>query len=67
MISKDTLVEDIVNIDGVIPYFLQHRVSPITCSGIFPQSLGKLLKIKKVEDPDAFIAELNTFLSEHTK
>ena len=64
MITKDTIVEDIVNIDGVITYFLQHRVSPVTCSGAFPQSLGKLLEIKKVEDPDAFIAGLNAFLSE---
>ena len=63
MITKDTNVEEIMEIDNIIPYFIRHGVSPISCSGAFPQSLGNLLKIKKVADPDAFIAGLNDFIT----
>ncbi len=62
-ITKNTQVEEIVEIDGVIPYFIQHGVSPISCSGAFPQSLGNLLEVKKVADPDAFIDGLNKLIA----
>jgi hypothetical protein len=62
MITRDTQVEDIVEIPGIVSYFIQNGVSPITCSGAFPQTLGRLLEIKKVPDPDAFIDGLNGFL-----
>jgi len=64
MITQDTQVEQIVKIPGVVGYFIQNGVSPVTCSGAFPQTLGRLLEIKKVADPDAFIDGLNRFLSE---
>jgi len=64
MITQDTQVEEIVKIPGVVGYFIQNGVSPVTCSGAFPQTLGRLLEIKKVADPDAFIDGLNRFLSE---
>ena len=64
MITRDTQVEDIVKIPGIVSYCIQHRVSLITCSGAFHQTLGRLLEIKKVPDPDAFIEELNVFLKE---
>jgi hypothetical protein len=63
MVTKDTQVEEIIKIGGVIPYFIQHGVSPISCSGAFSQTLGKLLKIKKIPDPDAFIDGLNVYIS----
>lgn len=63
MITKDTQVEEIMQINGVISYFIQNGVCPISCSGAFPQSLGNLLKVKKVTDPDAFIEGLNAFVS----
>lgn len=62
MITKETPVEDIAEIEGVFEYCLEHRVSLITCSGAFTQTLGKLLEIKRVKDPDAFITGLNAFL-----
>ena len=62
MITRDTQVEEIVNIPGIVSYFIQNGVSPITCSGAFPQTLGRLLEIKKVPDPEAFIDGLNNFL-----
>jgi hypothetical protein len=64
MITRDTQVEDIVDIPGIVGYFIQNGVSPITCSGAFPQTLGRLLEIKKVADPDAFIDGLNAFIKE---
>jgi len=62
MVTKDTLVEDIVNTPGVVSYFIQNGFSPVTCSGAYSQTLGRLLEIKKVSDPDAFIKGLNDFL-----
>jgi len=64
MITKDTLVEEIVDTPGVVSYFIQNGFSPITCSGAYSQTLGRLLEIKKVSDPDAFIEGLNKFLKE---
>jgi hypothetical protein len=66
MISRDTQVEDIVKIPGTVTYFIQEGVSPITCSGAYPQTLGRLLEIKNVPDPDAFIDGLNAFLKERS-
>ncbi len=66
-ITEDTQVEEIMKIKGVISYFIEHGVSPISCSGAFPQSLGKLLSIKKVADPDAFIEGLNAYVAAQTK
>ena len=64
MITRDTQVEQIVRIPGIVSYFIQRGVSPVTCSGAFPQTLGRLLEIKKVPDPKVFIAELNAFLKQ---
>ena len=64
MITKDTPVEDIVKIPGMVTYFIMNGVSLVTCSGAFPQTLGRLLEIKKVSDPDAFIKGLNDYLKE---
>jgi len=64
MITRDTQVEEIVKIPGIISYCIQNGVSPITCSGAYSQTLGRLLEIKKVPDPDAFIDGLNSFLKD---
>ena len=64
MITRDTQVEEIVKIPGIVSYFIQNGFSPITCSGAYSQTLGRLLEIKKVPNPDAFIDGLNGFLKE---
>jgi len=64
MITRNTQVEEIVKIPGIIPYFIGRGVSPITCDGAFPQTIGRLLEIKKVQDPDAFIDGVNAYLRE---
>jgi hypothetical protein len=67
VVTKDTQVEEVVKIKGVISYFIQRGVSPISCSGAFPQSLGNLLSIKKVADPDAFIEGLNEYIASQSQ
>jgi len=62
MVTKDTLVEDIVHIPGVVSYFIQQGVSPVTCTGAYPQNIGRLLEIKKLPNPNAFIEGLSAFL-----
>jgi len=64
VINKDTPVEEIIQKYDVLTYFLENGVSPFGWGDVFPQSLGKLLEIKKVKDPDAFIAGLNKIIEE---
>jgi hypothetical protein len=66
MITRNTQVEEIVKIPGIISYFIKHGVSPITCDGAFPQTIGRLLEIKKAPDPEGFINGLNVYLKELT-
>jgi arylsulfatase A-like enzyme len=63
MITENTQIEEIVQNYDVIPYFIKCGVSPISCSGAFPQSLGNFLRMKKVTDPVAFIDGLNSYIS----
>ncbi|AFV12357.1 hypothetical protein Tph_c21640 [Thermacetogenium phaeum DSM 12270] len=51
----------------VISYFIEQGINPIFCVGAFPGCLGKLLEIKGVPNPDAFIRGLNDYLLERTK
>lgn len=62
MITKDTKVEEMMKIPGIVRYCIQKGFSPITCSDVFPDTLGKLLEIKNVPDPDSFINDLNDYL-----
>jgi len=63
MITKDTLVEDILRQYDVMTYFIKNGVSPFSCAGAYPESLGRLLEIKKVKDADAFIQGLNKYIA----
>jgi hypothetical protein len=55
-------VEDLMRIPGVIAWCIRHGVSPFSCSGAFPGTVGKLLELKGVVDGDKFIHELNDSL-----
>lgn len=63
-ITKDTMVEDVYKVPGILEYCLQNRVTIFTCSGAYPRSFGDLLAIKKVENPEAFLDGLNAYLKE---
>ncbi len=62
MVTKDTPVEEIAEIEGVFEYCLGQGVSLVACSGALSQPLGKLLEVKRIKNPRAFIAGLNSFL-----
>jgi hypothetical protein len=59
MITRETQVEDLMRIPGVLVWCIQQGVSPFSCSGAFPGSFGRLLELKGVKDVDAFIGDLN--------
>ena len=66
MITADTQVEKIMEqYPQMVSYFIQNGVSPISCAGAFPTTIGKLLAIKKVQDIDGFIKGLNDFISKN--
>lgn len=62
MITLDTKVEEITSIPGIVSYCILNGVSLITCSDVFPDTIGKLLETKKVVDTEAFIRGLNVYL-----
>ncbi|HNX30528.1 MAG TPA: hypothetical protein PKM35_02905 [Holophaga sp.] len=62
MVTRETQVEELLRTPGLIAWFIQRGVSPFSCYGAFPDTLGRLLELKRVPDPDAFIRELNVFL-----
>lgn len=63
-ITRDTMVEDVFQIPGVMEYCLMNRVSIFSCAGAYPQSFGRLLENRQVSDPEAFLEGLNAFLAE---
>ena len=66
MITSDMQVEKLMEqYPRAVSYFIQNGVSPISCAGAFPTTLGKLLEMKKVQDIDGFIEGLNDFISKH--
>lgn len=63
LITLETPVEDIVSrYPQAIEYGIMNRVSFVYCVGSFPMTLGDLLKIRKVEDPQGFVDGLNEYL-----
>lgn len=64
MVTPDTLVEEVLDRPGVIAYCIKNGITPFTCSGDYPCSLGKLLETRKHPDPDGFIAGLNALLAQ---
>ncbi|SEA15458.1 hypothetical protein SAMN05660420_01406 [Desulfuromusa kysingii] len=63
-ISKETLVEDILDAyPQCVSYFIMNKVSPFSCAGAFPSTLGEMLKSRKVEDIEGFIHGLNEAIS----
>jgi hypothetical protein len=63
MLTRDTQVEDLMGVPGIIPWLIQRGISPFSCCGAFPDTLGRLLELKGVEDVDGFIRELDETVS----
>jgi hypothetical protein len=51
-----------MNIPGIVSYCIQKGVSLITCSDVFPGTIGKLLEIKNMHNPQSFVDDLNGHL-----
>lgn len=63
-ISLDTPVEQLIRTyPEAIAYGIMNGVRFIFCAGEYPTSLGDLLKIKKVDDPQKFVDGLNDYLA----
>jgi hypothetical protein len=65
MLTRESQVEDIMALPGLIAWCIRHGVSPFSCYGAFPGTLGRLLEIKGVQDVDGFIQAMNTELPKH--
>ena len=64
VITADAQVEDIMdNYPDSVTYFIMHKVSPISCAGAYPNTLGEMLAMKEVQDIEGFIEGLNDFLA----
>jgi len=64
MVTVDTPVEKVLeDHPACISYFIQRRLSPFTCAGAFPTTLGDWLRARDVEDVEEFVAGLQRFLS----
>ncbi|CAA7600122.1 Hypothetical protein DEACI_0772 [Acididesulfobacillus acetoxydans] len=66
MINRDSSVEEIMEIPGVMTFFIENGISPFSCAGSFPGSLGKLLELKRVspEKQEAFIKMLSELVQQ---
>lgn len=63
VITADVQVEDIMdNYPDSVTYFIMHKVSPISCAGAYPKTLGEMLAMKEIQDIEGFIEGLNDFL-----
>lgn len=68
LITADKQVEELMEkYPETCTYFIMNKVSPISCAGPYPTTLGELLTKKKVQNFDAFIKGLNDFLEQKQK
>ncbi|MGA8830506.1 MAG: hypothetical protein WB554_02770 [Desulfomonilaceae bacterium] len=56
-----------MKIPGIVTFCIQKGFSLITCSDVFPDTIGKLLEIKNMADPISSIQELNDFVTNSPK
>lgn len=65
LITADIQVEELMDkYPETVTYFIMNRVSPVSCAGAFPKSLGEMLASRNVPDIDAFIKGLNEFIAD---
>ncbi len=62
-VTLDTLVEEILNkFPETMSFFIENGVSPFSCSGAYPSSLGELLKRTGKGDAEEFVRKLNEYI-----
>jgi hypothetical protein len=63
VITLDTSVEELVDkYPHAVSYGIQNGVSFVFCVGAYPSTLGDLLRLKNVANPQQFVDGLNNFL-----
>ena len=63
MIDRATELSGLLGRPGVVSWFIRNGVSPFTCCGTIPGTLGLLLETKHVPNENAFIQRLNDYLT----
>jgi len=64
-ITTDTQVEVLLEQHPeTVRYFILNKVSPFSCAGAYPKSLGEMLMARHVNDVAGFIAGLNAMIDE---
>jgi len=58
-ITADTPVDEVLDLPGAMTYCIRNGISPFSCAGDYPGSIGELLRRKNAPDPEGFIAGLN--------
>jgi hypothetical protein len=64
MITRETLVEELVPLEGWIAWCVKYGFSPFSCQGAYPGNLGKLMELKRVQDIDDCLARMNQAFGE---
>jgi hypothetical protein len=59
VITAQTPVDTVLDLPGAMTYCIRNGISPFSCAGDYPGSIGELLRRKNAPDPDGFIAGLN--------
>jgi hypothetical protein len=63
LITAETQVEEIMEkYPQTVAYFIKNKVSPFSCAGAFPKTLGELLAARNVGDAAGFIKGLNEMI-----
>lgn len=66
-VTMDTPAEEVLNLPGAMTYCVKNGVSPFSCAGEYPGSIGELLRRRNVKNPEGFIAGLNELASQAAK
>ncbi|HKK01305.1 MAG TPA: hypothetical protein VJ955_03980 [Desulfuromonadales bacterium] len=63
-ITTDIQVEELLEkYPQVVGYFIAHKLSPFSCAGAYPKTLGEMLAARQVQDIDGFVKGLNELIS----
>lgn len=65
IITADIQVEELMDkYPETVMYFIMNKVSPVSCAGAYPKTLGEMLASRNIEDIDGFIKGLNDFMAQ---
>jgi hypothetical protein len=66
-ITADIQVEELLEkYPQTVGYFIMNKVSPFSCAGAYPKTLGEMLTARNVPDAAGFIRGLNELIEKKT-